>query len=113
MYTPGATVVNNNSYITLFGDNINKIPRLMETISADNSIARSDTVLFPKVINTAFYTTTTTTTGTRSSATGGKTITSAAMVFACNQYQIFNRHASSDKDFKYTILHKKYFLIKV
>ena len=102
VYTPGATVVDNNSYITLFGDNINKIPRLMETISAENSIARSDTVLFPKVINTAFYTTTTTTTGTRSSATGGKTITSAAMVFACNQYQIFNRHASSDKDFKYT-----------
>ena len=56
VYTPGATVVDNNSYITLFGDNINKIPRLMETISADNSIARSDTVLFPKVINTAFYT---------------------------------------------------------
>jgi hypothetical protein len=102
VYTPGATVVDNNSYITLFGDNINKIPRLMETISAENSIARSDTVLFPKVINTAFYTTTTTTTGTRSSTTGGKTITSAAMVFACNQYQIFNRHASSDKDFKYT-----------
>ena len=102
VYTPGVTVVDNNSYITLFGDNINKIPRLMETISAENSIARSDTVLFPKVINTAFYTTTTTTTGTRSSATGGKTITSAAMVFACNQYQIFNRHASSDKDFKYT-----------
>ena len=102
VYTPGATVVDNNSYITLFGDNINKIPRLMETISADNSIARSDTVLFPKVINTAFYTTTTTTTGTRSSTTGGKTITSAAMVFACNQYQIFNRHESSGKDFKFT-----------
>ena len=102
VYTPGATVVDNNSYITLFGDNINKIPRLMETISADNSIARSDTILFPKVINTAFYTTTTTTTGTRSSTTGGKTITSAAMVFACNQYQIFNRHESSGKDFKYT-----------
>ena len=102
VYTPGATVVDNNSYITLFGDNINKIPRLMETISADNAIARSDTVLFPKVINTAFYTTTTTTTGTRSATTGGKTITSAAMVFACNQYQIFNRHQSSDKDFKYT-----------
>jgi len=102
VYTPGATAIDNNSYITLFGDNINKIPRLMETISAENSIARSDTVLFPKVINTAFYTTTTTTTGTRSSATGGKTITSAAMVFACNQYQIFNRHESSDKDFKFT-----------
>ena len=102
VYTPGAAVVDNNSYITLFGDNINKIPRLMETISADNSIARSDTVLFPKVINTAFYTTTTTTTGTRSSTTGGKTITSAAMVFACNQYQIFNRHESSGKDFKFT-----------
>ena len=102
VYTPGATIVDNNSYITLFGDNINKIPRLMETISADNAIARSDTVLFPKVINTAFYTTTTTTTGTRSATTGGKTITSAAMVFACNQYQIFNRHQSSSKDFKYT-----------
>jgi len=102
VYTPGATVVDNNSYITLFGDNINKIPRLMETISADNAIARSNTILFPKVINTAFYTTTTTTTGTRSATTGGKTITSAAMVFACNQYQIFNRHQSSSKDFKYT-----------
>ena len=34
----------------------------METISADNAIARSNTILFPKVINTAFYTTTTTTT---------------------------------------------------
>lgn len=101
VYTPGAAVVDNNSYITLFGDNINKIPRLMETISAENSIARSNTVLFPKVINTAFYTTTTTTSGTRSATTGGKTVTSAAMVFACNQYQIFNRHASSDKDFKY------------
>jgi len=102
VYTPGATVVDNNSYITLFGDNINKVPRLMETISADNAIARSDTILFPKVINTAFYTTTTTTTGSRSATTGGKTITSAAMVFACNQYQIFNRHESSAKDFKYT-----------
>ena len=102
VYTPGATIVDNNSYITLFGDNINKIPRLMETISADNAIARSDTILFPKVINTAFYTTTTTTTGSRSAATGGKTITSAAMVFACNQYQIFNRHQSAAKDFKYT-----------
>ena len=102
VYTPGATVVDNNSYLTLFGDNINKIPRLMETISADNAIARSNTILFPKVINTAFYTTTTTTTGTRSATTGGKTITSAAMVFACNQYEIFNRHQSSSKDFKFT-----------
>ena len=102
VYTPGATVVDNNSYLTLFGDNINKVPRLMETISADNAIARSNTVLFPKVINTAFYTTTTTTTGTRSATTGGKTITSAAMVFACNQYEIFNRHQSSSKDFKFT-----------
>ena len=102
VYTPGATVVDNNSYITLFGDNINKVPRLMETISADNAIARSDVILFPKIINTAFYTTTSTTTGTRSAATGGKTITSAAMAFACNQYQIFNRHESTSKDFKYT-----------
>ena len=101
VYTPGATVVDNNSYITLFGDNINKIPRLMETISADNSIARSDAILFPKVINTAFYTTTTTTSGTRSATTGGKTVTSAAMVFACNQYQIFNRHTTTAKNFKY------------
>ena len=102
VYTPGATIVDNNSYITLFGDNINKVPRLMETISSDSSVARSDTVLFPKVINTAFYTTTTTTTGTRSATTGGKTITSAAMVFACNQYEVFNRHQSSSKDFKFT-----------
>ena len=102
VYTPGATVVDNNSYITLFGDNINKVPRLMETISADNAIARSNAILFPKVINTAFYTTTTTTTGTRSATTGGKTITSAAMAFSCNQYEIFNRHESSSKDFKYT-----------
>ena len=102
VYTPGATVVDNNSYITLFGDNINKVPRLMETISADNAIARSNAILFPKVINTAFYTTTTTTTGTRSATTGGKTITSAAMVFSCNQYEIFNRHESASKDFKYT-----------
>ena len=101
VYTPGATVVDNNSYITLFGDNINKVPRLMDTISSDSSIARSDTILYPKVINTSFYTTTTTTTGTRSAATGGKTATAAAMVFSCNQYQIFNRHASSAKNFKY------------
>ena len=101
VYTPGATVVDNNSYITLFGDNINKIPRLMETISSDNSIARSDTVLFPKVINTAFYTTTTTTTGTRSATTGGILTDSNAMVFSCNQYMIFNRDTSTTRTFKY------------
>ncbi len=101
VYTPGATVVDNNSYITLFGDNINKVPRLMETISGDSSIARSDTILYPKVINTSFYTTTTTTEGKRSASTGGTTTTSDAMVYSCNQYMIFNRHASSAKNFKY------------
>ncbi len=101
VYTPGATVVDNNSYITLFGDNINKIPRLMETISADNSIARSDTVLFPKVINTAFYTTTTTTTGTRSASTGG-IVADTGMRFSCNQYMVFNRDTAAARTFKYT-----------
>ena len=101
VYTPGATVVDNNSYITLFGDNINKVPRLMETISEDSSIARSDTILYPKVVNTSFYTTTTTTEGKRSAETGGTTTTTDAMVYSCNQYMVFNRHASSDKTFKY------------
>ena len=101
VYTPGATVVDNNSYITLFGDNVNKVPRLMETISEDSSIARSNTILYPKVINTSFYTTTTTTEGKRSAAAGGTTTTTDAMVYSCNQYMIFNRHASSAKSFKY------------
>ena len=101
VYTPGVTIVDNNSYITLFGDNINKVPRLMETISGDSSIARSDTILYPKVVNTSFYTITTTTEGKRSAETGGTTTTTDAMVYSCNQYMIFNRHASSDKSFKY------------
>ena len=101
IYTPGATVVDNNSYITLFGDNINKVPRLMETISGDSSIARSDTILYPKVVNTSFYTTTTTTEGKRSAATGGTNASTEAMVYSCNQYMIFNRHTSSAKRFKY------------
>jgi len=101
VYTPGVTIVDNNSYITLFGDNINKVPRLMETISGDSSIARSDTILYPKVVNTSFYTITTTTEGKRSAETGGTTTTTDAMVYSCNQYMIFNRHASDDKDFKY------------
>lgn len=101
VYTPGAAVVDNNSYITLFGDNINKVPRLMETVSGDSSIARSDTILYPKVVNTSFYTTTTTTEGKRSAETGGTTTTTDAMVYSCNQYMIFNRHASSAKSFKY------------
>ena len=101
VYTPGASIIDNNSYITLFGDNINKVPRLMETVSGDSSIARSDTILYPKVVNTSFYTTTTTTEGKRSAETGGTTTTTDAMVYSCNQYMIFNRHASSAKSFKY------------
>ena len=100
VYTPGATIVDNNSYITLFGDNINKVPRLSETIG-ETSIAKSDVLLYPKIINTAFYTTTTSTTGTRSAATGGTTATTSAMVYSCNQYQIFNRDTSSARTFTY------------
>ena len=100
VYTPGATIVDNNSYITLFGDNINKVPRLFETIG-ETAIAKSDVLLYPKVINTAFYTTTSATTGTRSAATGGTTLTSAAMVRACNQYEIFNRDTTTTRTFKY------------
>lgn len=100
IYTPGATIVDNNSYITLFGDNINKVPRLSETIG-ETSIAKSDVLLYPKIINTAFYTTTTSTTGTRSAATGGTTATTAAMVYSCNQYQIFNRDTNSARTFTY------------
>ena len=100
IYTPGATVVDNNSYITLFGDNINKVPRLLETIG-ETAIAKSDVLLYPKIINTAFYTTTTSTTGTRSAATGGTTTTTSAMIYSCNQYQIFNRDTNSARTFTY------------
>jgi hypothetical protein len=100
IYAPGATVVDNNSYITLFGDNINKVPRLLETIG-ETAIAKSDVLLYPKIINTAFYTTTTSTTGTRSAATGGTTTTTSAMIYSCNQYQIFNRDTNSARTFTY------------
>jgi hypothetical protein len=100
IYTPGATVVDNNSYITLFGDNINKVPRLLETIG-ETAIAKSDVLLYPKIINTAFYTTTTSTTGTRSAATGGTTATTSAMIYSCNQYEIFNRDTNSARTFTY------------
>ena len=100
IYTPGATIVDNNSYITLFGDNINKVPRLSETIG-ETSIAKSNVLLYPKIINTSFYTTTTSTTGTRSAATGGATATTSAMIYSCNQYQIFNRDTNTARTFTY------------
>ena len=58
VYTPNAAAATNSvaasSYITLFGDNINKVPRsiLEQDVNRDN-ISGSDVFLFPKVIATS------------------------------------------------------------
>jgi hypothetical protein len=54
-YLPGAGEYSGKSYISLIGDNINKIPRNTDNVF-EGDFARSSTYLYPKVINkSTFY----------------------------------------------------------
>ncbi len=56
VYVPGAQKYEDIGYITLHGDNINKIPQSATGAATDTRLGVSDTRLFPKVINTSTFT---------------------------------------------------------
>jgi hypothetical protein len=56
VYLPGAQKYEDTGYITLHGDNINKVPQSTTGGSTDTRLGVSDTRLFPKVINTSTFT---------------------------------------------------------
>ena len=55
VYIPGLSVFNDISYFTVFGDNVNKIPRNSEAITFESEISSSNTYVYPKLINQSFY----------------------------------------------------------
>lgn len=55
VYVPGAQQYKDTGYITLHGDNINKVPQSTTGGSTDTKLGSSDVRLFPKVINTSTY----------------------------------------------------------
>lgn len=56
VYLPGLANFNGKTYGTIFGDNINKIPRDSEAISFESEIASSKSFVYSKLINTSTYT---------------------------------------------------------
>ena len=56
VFLPGLANFNDKTYGTIFGDNINKIPRDSQSISFESEIAASKSSVYPKVINTSTYT---------------------------------------------------------
>ena len=54
VFLPGVASYDGKSYITLLGDNINKIPR-NDTTTAYNEMSTSSTRLYPKIINRSNY----------------------------------------------------------
>ena len=56
VYVPGIGNYKDASYITLIGDNVNKVPRNVNDVDISTNIASSNTRLYPKVINTSYYT---------------------------------------------------------
>lgn len=56
VYTPGAVKYEDTGYITLHGDNINKVPQSATGSSTDTKLGISDTRLYPKVLNKSTYT---------------------------------------------------------
>lgn len=56
VYVPGAQKYEDIGYITLHGDNINKIPQSATSSSTDTRLGASDTRLYPKVVNTSTFT---------------------------------------------------------
>jgi len=55
VYLPGAAKYEDTGYITLHGDNINKIPQSTTGGSTDTKLGISDTRLYPKVLNNSSY----------------------------------------------------------
>ena len=55
VYVPGIGNYKDASYITLIGDNVNKVPRNVNDVDISTNIASSNTRLYPKVINTSYY----------------------------------------------------------
>lgn len=56
VYTPGAQKFEDIAYLTLHGDNINKVPQSTTGAATDTRLGVSDTRLFPKVVNTSTFT---------------------------------------------------------
>jgi hypothetical protein len=56
VYIPGIGNYKDNSYITLIGDNVNKVPRDTTSVDTTTDIAPSKTRLYTKVINKSQYT---------------------------------------------------------
>jgi hypothetical protein len=56
VYTPGAVKYEDTGYLTLHGDNINKVPQSVGGASTDTKLGASDTRLYPKIINKSTYT---------------------------------------------------------
>lgn len=56
VYTPGAVKYEDTGYITLHGDNINKVPQSTTGSSTDTKLGISDTRLYPKLLNKSTYT---------------------------------------------------------
>ena len=55
VFVPGIGNYKDASYITLIGDNVNKVPRNVNDVDISTNIASSNTRLYPKVINTSYY----------------------------------------------------------
>ena len=56
VYAPGVVKYEDTGYITLHGDNINKVPQSTTGTSTDTKLGISDTRLYPKVLNKSTYT---------------------------------------------------------
>jgi hypothetical protein len=54
VYVPGGGEYNGKTYISLLGDNVNKVPRNTDNVY-EGDFARSDVRLYPKVINKSTY----------------------------------------------------------
>ena len=54
VYVPGGGEYNGKTYISLLGDNVNKVPRNTDNVY-EGDFARSDVRLYPKVINKAVF----------------------------------------------------------
>ena len=55
VYIPGVGTYKDTSYITLIGDNVNKVPRNTNDVDISTNLASSNTRLYPKVINKSYY----------------------------------------------------------
>jgi len=56
VFLPGIGTYKDASYITLMGDNVNKVPRNTNDVDISTNLASSNTRLYPKIINRSYYT---------------------------------------------------------